>query len=587
MYLYTGYLLHVDLSTRQTSKKAVPKEWVKAYWGGWGLAVKYFYESVPANVAPFSPDNALVIMTGPFAATQVPTSSRFCLVSKSPHTGTIFESNAGGAFAPELKLAGYDGLIITGKADSLVFLQIQDGNVLIRDASTMKGKGSFETEAMLKESACSPDAKTLSIGPAGENLVTFACINTEYYRQFGRGGGGALFGSKNLKGIVCRGSGSIQVADMKAFLKKVDYYKHTSLLTNDNMWANEHGTSMLVAVTNEMGVHPTRNFTKGFNKDHAGLGSETVHNAKRGDRACTSCPLACGKFTHINGAEVEGPEYETLCLAGSNCEINDLEHVIRFNRLCDDLGLDTMASGNVIGLSMDMTEKKRFDFGLRFRDPESCLTVISEIALLSTQRGRDLAMGTRKLAKKYKSQDLATEIKGSELPAYDPRASYGMGLAYATSERGACHMRAFPLFAENPFELETITRVVVEGQNFNAIKWSMGLCDFWGTINLDIIADLLSVGLGQKVIAQELLRSGECIWNLCRLYNLKAGFTAEHDTIPQKIMTQKLENGPHKGKVLSESDFQFMLKRYYQIRDWDENGTPSVAKLAELGLARI
>jgi len=556
MNLYAGKMLIVNLTEQEISIEPLRREWLRDYRGCWGLALRYYREHVTPGVEPLSPENVIVIMTGPFGGTLIPMSGRFCLVSKSPHTGTVFESNAGGAFGSELKFAGYDGIIIKGQAASLCYLRIMNDEVTLESGEALTGKGIFETERLLQESAGSPEAKTLAIGPAGENGVTYACVGTESYRQLGRGGTGALFGGKNLKGIVCRGTGNIGVADMPAFLKNVDQHKKENLLTDDNLWARTDGTPMLVDVTNEMGIHPTRNFTDGVNDNRHNLNSDAIQTAKLSDRACSSCPMACGKFTHINGVEMEGPEYETLCLAGSNCEVNDLEQVIRFNRLCDDLGLDTISCGNTIGLAMELTEKGYHDFGLKFGDSKDYLKVVSEIATLSTDRGKDLAGGVKKLAGKYRAQDLTAEIKGLELPAYDPRGNYGMGLAYATSERGACHLRAFPLFAEDPFDMEALTREVIDRQNLGAIKWSMGLCDFWGTVTPEIMADLLTSGSGQKVTAEELIIAGERIWNLSRLFNVEAGFGAIDDALPQKIINQPLKKGPHAGRVFKQKDFE-------------------------------
>ena len=587
MNLYAGRILKVDLTAGRIDKDPLRQEWLDQYWGSWGLAVKYYVSLVQPEVEPFSPENALVIMTGPMAGTLAPTSARFCLVSKSPHTGTIFETNTGGAFAPELKFAGYDGIIITGKAAKPVYLKIKDDDVSLEDASGLMGKGAFETEELLKDAVGSSEAKTLCIGPAGENMITFSSVNTEGYRQMGRGGAGALFGSKNLKGLVCRGTGGVKIADMKTFREKVDAFKKTNLMTEDNLWARDNGTALLVDVTNELGLHPTHNFTYGHNDNHQAIGPDAVLAAKKADRACSSCPMACGKFTHINGAEVEGPEYETLCLAGSNCDINDLEQIIRFNRLCDDLGLDTITSGNVVGLAMDLTESGRQDLGLRFGQADDYLKAVEEMARLSTPRGRDLALGSRKLAEKYNAQDLSTEVKGLEFPAYDPRASYGMGLAYATSERGACHMRAFTIFADDPFDLNAMAGDVVNGQNLAAIKWCMCFCDFWGTVDTQIMSELLTAGLGREVTAAELDLAGERIWNLCRQFNLKAGLTKADDRLPEKIMKQAIKNGPQDGRVLSEEDFKKMLQTYYNLRGWDEQGAPTADKLKELGLQAL
>ena len=583
MNLYTGQLLHVDLTAGRIHTETTRKQWLTKYIGGWGLAARYFFDLVDPQVDPLGPENAVVIMTGPLCGTLAPTASRLCLVSKSPHTGTMFEANIGGAFGPELKFAGYDGIIITGKADRAVYLRIEDERVTLEDAAAIQGKGIFETEKWLEETV-GPGVKSLSIGPGGENMISYACIGSEAYRQMGRGGAGALFGAKNLKAIACRGSGAVQVADMGVFWGKVTEHKDADLLTEANMWAKTDGTPVLVDVTNEMGIHPTRNFTSGSNPKRRGLNSEAIKAVKIGDRACASCPLGCGNFTSVNGVQLEGPEYETLCLGGSNCEINDMEQVIRFNRVCDDLGLDTISAGGTIGLGMELTEKNIHDFGLQFGQADDYLAVLNEIAHLGSDRGRDLALGAAKLAAKYGVPAEAAHVKGMEMAAYDPRGSYGMGLAYATSERGACHLRAFTIFAEDPFKLDAMARDVVAAQNGNAVKWSMCFCDFWGSVDTAIMADLLTAGLGRQVSAKDLDRAGERIWNLVRLFNLGAGFTAADDVLPEKITKQALKGGPHEGRVLSPKDFEQMRTHYFRLRGWDEEGRPGHDKLRDLGL---
>jgi aldehyde:ferredoxin oxidoreductase len=582
MNLYTGSVLHVDLTAGTTTKMPLRQDWLREYWGGWGLAARYFQEYSAPGTDPLSPDNPVIIMTGPLCGTLVPLSARFCLMSKSPHTGTVFESNAGGAFGPELKFAGFDGMVITGRSKQPVYLLIQNGRAELRDASAFWGLGIFETEERLQN--LTGGAKTLSIGPAGENLVSFSCIGTEAYRQLGRGGTGALFGSKNLKAVACRGTGAVRVADMKAFLSVMTQAKTESLLTADNLWASSDGTPVLVDLTNEMGIHPTRNFTYGVNTEKSGLDSEAMKAVRAGERACWSCPMACGKFTRLDGVEIEGPEYETLCIAGSNCGVNDLAGIARFNRLCDDLGLDTISTGATIGLAMDMAEQGLRDFGLRFGEVPEYLVVVEEMARLSTPRGRDLALGVKRLAAKYAAEDLAVESKGMEFPAYEPRGNHGMGLAYATSERGACHLRAFTIFAEDPFDHRDLAQAVVSAQNLNAIKWAMCICDFWGTVTTDYLARQLSTGLGEEVTAEELDRAGERIWNLLRLLNAREGFTAGDDSLPRKILTQALRGGPHEGRTLTPDDLAGMKSLYYAARGWDDNAVPAASKLAALGL---
>lgn len=587
MNLYAGKVLMIDLSSGKISVEPLRTEWVREYWGCWGLGLRYYCDMVQPDIEPLAPENPIVFMTGPFCGTMVPLTSRFSMISKSPYTGTIYEANTGGAFGPELKFAGYDGFIVKGKADRPVFLKIEDDRVSLESAEAVSGRGIFATEEFLKEAVGSPEAKTLAIGPAGENCIGYSCIGSEAYRQFGRAGAGALLGSKNLKGVVCRGTGGVRVADVTTFLEKVRQYEEENIYTDDNLWANTDGTPVLVDLTNDLGIHPTRNYRFGVNEHKDALNSDAIKKAKVSARACTSCPLACGKFTHINGAEVEGPEYETLCLSGSNCGMNDLEQVIRFNRLCDDLGLDTMTGGSVIALAMDLTESGRHDFNLKFGESGEYLKVVEEIAMLSTERGRELAMGSKKLAEKYHAEDMAAEVKGLEVPAYEPRGNYGMGIAYATSERGACHLRAFPVDSPDRFDIEIMAKEVADSQNFNAIKWSMCICDFWGSVSHEIMADLLSVGLGEPVTAEELTVAGERIWNITRLFNLGAGFTAADDILPKKMMEQPLGNGPAEGRVFLKDDFDRALKIYYSARGWDEQGVPKAEKLVELGLDQI
>ncbi len=584
--LYAGRMLHVDLSAGKVTAEPLNDEWARQYIGGWGLGAKYYTESVDPTVAPLSPDNTVVVMTGPMAGTLAPTGSRTCVVSKSPHTGTIFESNIGGAFGPELKFAGYDGIVISGKADRPVWLRIEDDEVTLEEAKSLWGKGIFETERTL-EDEMGPGMKSLAIGPAGENGIPFACVGSESYRQMGRGGVGTLFGAKNLKAIAVRGTGGVQVAEIGEFWGKVSEHLEGNLMTIDNQWARDQGTPMLVDVTNEMGIHPTRNFTQGVNPHRRRLDADAVADVRIGDRACATCPLGCGNFTSVNGVQVEGPEYETLCLGGSNCDINDMEQVMRFNRACDDLGLDTMSTGNVIGLAMALTESGAAELGLTFGDAASYLQVLDEMANQSTQRGRDLSLGAARLADKYGQPDQAAHSKGMEMPAYDPRGNYGMGLAYATSERGACHLRAFPLFADDPFKLKDLAKDVVTMQNVNGAKWSMCFCDFWGSVDTTIMAELLTAGLGRQVSATDLARAGERVWNLLRMFNLAAGFTAADDTLSEKLTKRALENGPHEGRTLSPEILEALKGFYYRQRGWDEAGRPKAAKLRELGLADL
>ena len=283
---------------------------------------------------------------------------------------------------------------------------------------------------------------------------------------------------------------------------------------------------------------------------------------------------------------MEGPEYETLALAGSNCGIGNIEKIAQFNELCDNLGLDTISTGDTIAFAMEMTEKHIHDFGVIFGDEDNYLKIPEEIADLKG-RGKEMSQGVRYLASQYGGKEFAMQVKNLELPGYEPRGNYGMGLAYATSERGACHLRAFTIFSQTPFDMEAMAREVVAGQNANSIKWSMCFCDFWGTMNTNIMSQFLKHGLGKDISPETLSHIGERIWNLSRIFNLKAGFTKAHDDIPDRLKKDPLKKGAADGRVLSPQDFETMLQIYYRLRGWDSNGVPTPEKINSLGLVDL
>jgi len=587
VFLYQGKILYVDLDHGEVKPVPTREEWLDTYVGGMGLAFRYLLETLDFHADPLSPDNVLVFMTGPLAGTLAPLTSRLVLVSKSPKTETVFESNMGGAMAAEIKYAGFDGLIIKGKADSPVYLRIRDGEATIEDATDLWGKGIFETEKFLKEKEGDLEAKVMSIGPAGENQAPFACIGSECYRQFGRAGSGAIMGSKNLKAIVVRGKGSVKVADMQGFLDYVRRVSNENLMTDANLWAKTDGTPILVTYTNDLGILPVQNFQFGSWDDWYEIGTEAVKSIKARSRACVSCPLGCGNFVRFDEVRVEGPEYETLALAGANCGISDVRAIARFNELCDDLGLDTMSMGDILAFAMEMTERGRHDFGIRFGDVENYLSIPKEVAGKSSSRGRELALGVQILGKQFGGENMAVAVKNLELPAYDPRGNYGMGLAYATSERGACHLRAFTVFKENPFDIETMVSWVIRGQDFNSVKWSFGFCDFWASITPEILAEFLKFGMGKIVSVDEITKTGERIWNLIRLLNLKVGFDRSDDYLPSRLTEQPLRRGPSDGRIISKEDFETMLSLYYERRGWDDSGIPKPETLLKLGLSSL
>lgn len=587
MYLYAEKILRINLTNGEVKTDDLNEDWARKYIGGKGLGFRYLFEEMDPGTDPLSPANVLILVTGPVAGTALPCSSRLCVVTKSPATGTILDSSIGGTLGAEIKYAGYDAVIIVGRAKEPVYISISDNSVEIEDARGLWGKGIFEVDSEIKKHLKDESYKAAIIGPAGENLIPFACITSECYRHAGRGGAGAVMGSKNLKAILVRGSNGVKVYDMKVFLN-LAMKMHSEAVSEENdplrnnIWVIQYGSSYITGPVNEMGILPVRNFQEGQYEHIEKINCETVKSKKKRDRACFSCPLACGKFTQADGGMVEGPEYETLSVAGSNCGIDDIDAIIKFNESCDNLGLDTISTGNVIAFAMELTEKEIYDFGIRFGDYENYLKIPGEIAY-QKNRGKYLSLGVRALSEKLGGRDFAMEVKGLEFPGYEPRGNYGMGLAYATSERGACHLRAYTVYHPTPFDMEAMTKEVISHQHRLSVKNSLIFCSFFHSINVSEMAEILNTGMGTKRYNEEYLwEAGERTWNLGRLFNIKAGLTAKDDCLPSRVFKEGLLNGPNRGKVFPQEDFNTMLQNYYKNRGWDVNGIPKRETLNKL-----
>ncbi|MDW7672437.1 MAG: aldehyde ferredoxin oxidoreductase N-terminal domain-containing protein, partial [Bacillota bacterium] len=359
---YQNKVLRINLTDQTHDVEPLNMEWAKKYIGGKGLGIKYLYEELSPNTDPFSPENKLIFMTAPLTGTTVPCSGKLAIISRSPATGTILDCSIGGHIANEIKFAGYDAVILEGALEKPGVLSIQDDTVSFLPAENLWGKGSHESETMLLEEH-GKDAKIMSIGPGGENLSTMACINSEYYRQAGRGGIGSVMGSKKLKAVVVRGTGGVKVYNPAKTLKRINEIMREDTLTDDNLWAYTDGTAMIVEMSQNTGILPTRNFQDGTFEGYQGIDSEAMKKARAGKKACGSCALGCGNFTRTSRGVVEGPEYETIALCASNCGIGDLDALVKFNDLCDDMGLDTISVGNTTAFAMEMTEKGIRDFG--------------------------------------------------------------------------------------------------------------------------------------------------------------------------------------------------------------------------------
>jgi aldehyde:ferredoxin oxidoreductase len=580
---YRWQILRINLSAGIAVKEPLNRLWAERYFGGRGLGAKYLYEEIPQGIHPLSAENKIIIATGPLSGTNVPCSGKLALSSKSPATGAIVDSSIGGTFAAALKYAGYDLIIIEGRSPKPVYVEIIDDRVRIKDASHLWGKGISTVEQTLKTGnrGCQ---SVLSIGPAGENLIPFSCVGSEN-RQAGRGGIGAVMGSKNLKAIVCSGTQDLAVPHMERFLDLTKKLMVEDALSETNSWVYSTGTPMLVDMSNAAGILPTRNYQDGTFQYASSINAAKVHETQPGKKACFACALGCGNIVRFKGGNVEGPEYETLALAGSSCGINNLETIVRFNALCDDLGMDTISLGNEIGFAMEMKEKGIKDFGIQFGD-EAGFLEIPRLVAFKQGIGRELGLGVKQLSAKYGGADFAMHVKGLELPGYDPRGSWAMGLAYATASRGGCHMSAWPVADEafgkiDPFTIAGKAQMVVNGQNYNAIKFSLVLCDFWA-VNINAISEIMSALLDRNITVTELETAGERIWNILRLFNVREGFNAKDDSLPERIFKDTLKSGITNGKVLPRDQFAIMLQEYYTLRGWDDNGIPTPEKLAQL-----
>jgi len=585
---YCGKVLRVDLSTRKIVTEDLPEEWYTRYIGGKGLGYRYLLQDLPAGVDALGPENELIIMTGPFAGTIVPTSSRLAVVTKSPLTGGILMSLVGGSVAAELKYAGYDGVIISGRAAGPVYLYITSERVTIENATALWGKGTLETEDNIQSKGWTHQAKTMIIGPAGENLVPFACIGVDAYHQAGRGGAGAVMGSKNLKAIAIKGQLSVRVDNMPEFLTYIENIRNHDVLTDAHLGFETDGTPMVVDMSQYRGILPTRNFTDGRYDKAGQINSDAVKSRLKKKRACMSCPLGCGRFTQAaDGTVVEGPEYETIALAGSNCDLGSIDGLIRFNKLCDDLGIDTMSTGAILAFAMEATEKGIHDFGIRFGEEIRMLQYVADIAFRRGV-GADLALGVKQLAAKFGAESIALEVKGMEYPGYEPRGSFGQALAYATSDRGACHQRAFPAefdaFGQlEPFTFEGKAALVKQLQDLNSAKDSLLICDMWRP-SLKTIVELYTRVTGVPMSEEEFMRCGERIWNLARLFNEREGFGRKDDYLPPRTLTEPLLTGRGAGRFVPPEGFETSLREFYALRQWDEDGRPRLDHLEELGM---
>ncbi len=602
---YQGKVLRVDLTNEKITTEPLNKEWAKQFIGGKGLGARYLFEELKPGTDPLSPDNILSIWTGPLVGTMTPLTGRYVLVTKSPLTGTFLDSYAGGFFGSELKYTGFDGVIIKGKAKRLSYLWINDGKAEIRDAKNLAGKDTFKTEEIVRKETGHKFTRVASIGPAGEKLGLISSVTSDITRNAARGGTGAVFGSKNLKAVAVKGSMGVEVQNIEEFTKMAKEMILKDVVENpDHAGMITDGTPILVAMSNDAGILPTKHWRTGVFEGSKGIDSEAVKSRVLvRKKACFDCAIACGSYSKVNsgifkGAATEGPEYETLGLCGSNCGIGNVEAVVKFVEDCDRLGLDSISAGNVVALAMDLYEKgvltKKDTGGLDLKfGNEEAYAKMPQMMADRKAIGNVLADGARRAAKKIGrgAEKLTIEVKGLEYPAYDPRGTIGMALAYATSDRGACHLRAWPVAADaygsqDPWNPEGKAATCVEDQTRTSVKWSFIFCDFY-SVNFPNMAKYYSAVTGVQSGEEHLRKVGRRIWNLTRAFNVREGFTRKDDTMPERIEKEPLPDGKPKGHVVPRADFERMLSEYYKLWGWDDQGRPTKKTLVEAGLGDI
>lgn len=606
-------ILEVDLTKKKFHLYHVTDKERRMYLGGKGLGLKLIYDRMKPKSDPLGPENYLAFMMGVLLGTGAPCSGRFSSLTKSPLTNIMTHSSCGGPFGMSFKTAGWDGLLITGQANKPTYLVITENGVEFKDASSLWGMDTTEAQKALAD-----QGDALVIGPAGENLVKFANICSGH-RFLGRGGQGAVMGAKNLKAIVAKGDVyKIIPKNKNEFdkLKKIaTKYINSNDVTSDKY--RNFGTSANVNLCNEAGILPVRNFTQGSSNEAGKISGETVkelHNTKH--NTCKPCTILCGKKGIFNGQELAVSEYETVGLLGSNLNIFDPVKIAEWNKLCGDLGMDTISAGNVLGWVMEATEKSLVQSDLKFGSPDGVDQALKDIAF-GKGLGKDMALGTRAMAEKYGGKDFAIHVKGLEMPAYDPRGSFGQGLSYAVANRGGCHLSTAIFAMETFFHLLKPYTIYAKAdfvkffENLYCCVNSLHTCQFTAfayTLEVPltkytpkpILAFLMqylpevaiqlvdfstytkfwSTTTGIKISNSEFIKAGNRIHLLERYMNSREGITRKDDCLPERFLKEGRECDPKKRTVPLDK----LLDCYYKARGYDQNGIPKKRVLDKAGI---
>ena len=614
---WTRNVLRVNLTQDTAKKEPLNMEWAGQYLGQRGLASKYLVEEIDPKVDSLSPDNKLIMITGPLTGTMASTGGRYSVVTKSPLTGAIACSNSGGFIGAEMKNAGWDMIIFEGRAPKPVYLYLENETAELIPADALWGKSIWEADHLLHAHHQDPLLRIAAVGRAAETGCLFAAIVNDLHRAAGRSGVGTVMASKNLKAVAIRGTRGVgNIKDPKAFMQAVVAAKKVLAehpVTSQGL--PKYGTQVLMNVINEVGAMPTRNMREVQFEGAGRISGEAMHEPRPSDgranlvtnAACFGCTIACGRisridqghYTVVNKPEYWGAsgglEYEAAWALGSDTGVDDLEALTYANFLCNEDGLDPISFGSTVAAAMELyelgaiTQQDTGGIELRFGSAQA-LTQIAELTAHGEGFGRVIGLGSKRLCEKYGHPELSMTVKGQEFPAYDPRGIQGMGLAYATANRGACHLRGYTVASEilgiphktDPLVTEGKPALVKSFQDATAIVDSSGLCVFttfaW---KLEDIQPQIAAACEGDWSLENLLKVGERIWNLERIFNLEAGITGKDDTLPKRLLKEAAQTGPAKDKV---NDLDKMLPEYYQLRGWTPEGVPTLEIRARLGL---
>lgn len=623
---YNGKILRVDLSNKIISVDEPDESFYRTYGGGSCLGAYYLLKELEPGIDPLNPDNLLIFAGSVVTGAPVPGFARSAIVSKSPLTGAIGESQAGGFFGPELKFAGYDAIVVKGKAEKPVYLSIRDGEAEIKDAAHLWGKTTGEAQAIIREELADEHIIVAVIGQAGENLVRYACVLNNLKNAYGRLGMGAVMGSKNLKAIAVRGHKEMELKDRETVLRLAKHFSTTFREESpDNAGLNDMGTAQYVIGQNEDGQFPTRNFQTGYLEGAENLSGQKMKETILVDReGCYACPVKCKRVVKAEEPFTVdpiygGPEYETITMLGSNCGIDDLVAVCKGNELCNKYGLDTISTGSAIAFAMEcyengfITKEDTEGVDLRFGNAEAMVKMVEKIARREGI-GDILAEGVKRAAERFGrgAEKFAIHVKGQEFPGHMPRAKGHLALSYALSPLGADHLvsehdpafvpgapsffsdRVKPLGVQEPLEMRSIDHKKVRRflyfQNVFSLLDTLTLCFFTFApvryFTFDELVELVNAITGWHTSLWELLKLGERRVAMFRAFNVREGFTREDDWLPER-MFEPIQTGPRKGQKLDKEELEKSIKLYYEMVGWDVDGVPTNGKLAELDLFRI